>query len=89
MLTKILWQDQASSTFKAIYSSRLVHKSEFRDEVEEYSFPNTTYPWEFYRGSFAELGDKSYHKNRVLLSEEHDLDDSFFDSNFGNLLNEI
>ena len=76
-------KDQEHRLFKAIYSSRLVHKSEFRDEVEEYSFPNTTYPWEFYRGSFEELGNKSYHENRVLLSEEHELDDSFFDASFG------
>ena len=82
-------QDQVCNPFVNLNSSRLVHKSEFRDEVEEYFFPNTTYPWEFYRGSFAELGDKSYNKNRVFLSEEHDLDDSFFESDFGNLLNEI
>ena len=62
---------------------RLVHISEFRDEVEEYTFPNTTYPWEFFRGSFAELGDESYNKNRVLLSEEREIDDSLFDSSLG------
>ena len=62
---------------------RLVHISEFRDEVEEYTFPNTTYPWEFFRGSFEELGDKSYHKNRVLISEEREIDDSLFESSLG------
>ena len=66
---------------------RLVHVSEFRDEVEEYTFPNTTYPWEFFRGSFAELGDESYHKNRVLLSEEREIDDTLFESSLGKSLN--
>merc|ERR1711963_1018305 len=68
---------------------QLVHISEFRDEVEDYTFPNTTYPWEFFRGSFAELGDESYQRNRVLISEEQDVDDSFFDLSFANELSKI
>ena len=64
---------------------RLVHLSEFRDEVDEYSFPNTSYPWEFFRRSFTELGEPSFQENRALLIEEDDMDDSFFDPNFGKL----
>ena len=58
-----------------------MHSSEFRDKVEDYTFPNTTYPWEIYEGTFRQLGDASYTRDRALLLENDKTfaDDMFYD----------
>ena len=68
---------------------RLVHSSEFRDTVEDYTFPNTTYPWEIYEGTFRQLGDASYPRDRALLLENDKTfaDDMFYDPALGILNN--
>ena len=66
---------------------RLVHSSEFREKVEDYAFPNTTYPWEIYEGTFRQLGDASYKLDRALLLENDKLfaDEVFYDPELGML----
>ena len=68
---------------------RLVHSSEFRDKVEDYTFPNTTYPWEIYEGTFHQLADASYSRDRALLLENDKIfaDDMFYDHVLGMLNN--
>ena len=66
---------------------RLVHSSEFREKVEDYTFPNTTYPWEIYEGTFRQLGDASYQHDRALLLENDKIfaDEIFYDPKLGML----
>ena len=70
---------------------RLVHSSEFREKVEDYAFPNTTYPWEIYEGTFRQLGDASYTRDRALLLENDKIfaDDMFYDPVLGMLDNSL
>ena len=64
-------------TYQIIF--RLVHSSEFREKVEDYAFPKTTYPWEIYEGTFRQLRDASYKLDRALLLEN---DKTFADEMF-------
>ena len=66
-----------------------MHSSEFRDKVEDYTFPNTTYPWEIYEGTFHQLADASYSRDRALLLENDKIfaDDMFYDHVLGMLNN--
>ena len=66
---------------------RLVHSSEFREKVEDYTFPNTTYPWEIYEGTFRQLGEASYQRDRALLLENDKTfaDEIFYDPVLGML----
>ena len=66
-----------------------MHSSEFRDKVEDYTFPNTTYPWEIYEGTFHQLGGASSSRGRALLLENDKIfaDDMFYDPVLGMLNN--
>ena len=61
-----------------------MHSNAFREEVQDYSFPNSTYPWEVVHSpSFSELGNKEFKKERALLIEDEVIDDSFFEPGLG------
>ena len=61
-----------------------MHSFAFREEVHDYSFLNTTYPWEiFHSPSFSELGNKKYQKEKALLVEDEAFDDSFYEPGLG------
>ena len=64
-----------------------MHSSEFRDKVEDYAFPKTTYPWELYEGTFRQLGNVSYKLGRALLLENDKMfaDEMFYEPGLGML----
>ena len=64
---------------------RLVHSSEFRGKLDNYTFVNTTYPWEIYEGTFRQLGDPIYHRDRALLLEHEEpfFVETFYDTELG------
>ena len=68
-----------------IYFYRLVHSSAFRGKLDNYTFLNTSFPWEIYEGTFCQLGDASYKRNRALLLENEQpfVDDTFFHHTLG------
>ena len=61
-----------------------MHSFAFREEVQEYSFPNSSYPWEVvHTPSFSDLGNKKFQKERALLIEDEALDEAFFEPSLG------
>ena len=68
-------------TFHNKYFFRLIHSYEFRGKLNDNVFSNTTYPWEIYQGTFHQLGDAYYERNRALLFENEQpfADDTFYD----------
>ena len=49
------------------------------NEKTNYIFVNATYPWEVYKGPFANLGVDSFRYSRALILENLHLDKDFFD----------
>ena len=62
---------------------RLIHSLEFKKGLDDYTFLNTSYPWEVFTGSFYELGNQKFHHNRALLLEDEQYDRSLFESDLG------
>ena len=61
-----------------------MHSSAFRDKIDNYHLPNTSYPWEILHStSFSELGGNKFKNDRAILLEDEAVDNSFFEHDIG------